>query len=60
MELSENMRELSINSVSGAIVVDGITADMLDTNSTSGSTDARGAFQRADLNSISGAVRMEN
>ena len=59
-ELSESMRELSINSVSGAIVVDGITADMLETNSTSGATEIRGDFQRADLTSISGAVRMEN
>jgi len=58
--LSESMRELSINSVSGAIVVEGITADTLDTNSTSGATDIRGAFKRADLNSVSGAVRMEN
>jgi len=59
-ELSANMRELYINSASGLITVDDITADILNLNSTSGAVEVSGAFQRADLGSVSGAIRMVN
>lgn len=55
-ELSEGMRELEIDSVSGAITVEGINAERFDVESISGEINANGAFQRVDLNSVSGAI----
>ncbi|MCL2221806.1 MAG: DUF4097 domain-containing protein [Oscillospiraceae bacterium] len=59
-QLSENMRELSIVSVSGAIIAEGITAERLEIDSTSGRIDVNGAFQRADVGSVSGAINVVN
>jgi DUF4097 and DUF4098 domain-containing protein YvlB len=59
-ELSLNMRELSIDSVSGRIVVEDITSEILDVESTSGALNINGAFQRADVSSVSGAIDFVN
>ena len=59
-ELSESLEALLIGTVSAEITVSDIIAERLDAGSTSGAIEVNGAFQRADLSSISGAVRMEN
>jgi len=58
--LSENMRELTIDSVSGSIVVEGISSERLEVDSTSGFIDINGAFQRADIDSVSGTINFVN
>ena len=59
-QLSENLRELSIDSVSGAIIVEGITSERLEVDATSGLIDVRGAFLRTDIDSISGSINFVN
>jgi DUF4097 and DUF4098 domain-containing protein YvlB len=51
---------IDIDSISGSIRVSDSSARLIDGSSTSGSIDVSGAFDRADLGSLSGRVSLEN
>jgi len=58
--LSEDMRVLSIETVSGGTTVSSITAARLDIESVSGSIDITGTYERAAIESVSGRISFEN
>ena len=58
--LSEDLDNLTVNSVSGRINVDDVSAETLRINTTSGSIDASGSFNTIKLDSISGKITFNN
>ena len=59
--LSENLNRLDVDSVSGAIFIESISADTLNANSMSGSISTSSSTARSlDLNSTSGSLTVES
>ncbi|MCL2227128.1 MAG: DUF4097 domain-containing protein [Oscillospiraceae bacterium] len=57
---SSQAGEMDIGTLSGAIRVSGASAGEIDLDSTSGAVSASGAFDRVSLNSLSGAISLDN
>jgi len=59
-ELSQNLQTISVDSVSGGIIITDMVASSLNSSTTSGNINATGNYNYTDLNSVSGSITLNN